>query len=299
MAAEFNQSEYWRELTPNQQRYAKSIVSQFRSAAEGAGLNWDRLTSGEVGTLMVNEFPRTTDEPRHFYVAVVPVMTAYFTWRKPEQADDYATVLKRTRTAMLAASEEPAPDVAIDQQEAKVDRWLELLDQVPMIENLSDQDQQRVVTILDAFGDLALIGYRTQPVDWSPKLFEAIFFGRFTQLLSPDERTAALFRLLPMTLSVLVEQLKATHQLSEQTAMDLTAWVKLNHDNLVHLSDPQFETYFHKLALLMQQAGIDPTDTTAVDEFTTNYLHEHPKEGVKLFSSLTKGLKPSRSDRKS
>ncbi|WP_252899052.1 hypothetical protein [Secundilactobacillus odoratitofui] len=101
-------------------------------------------------------------------------------------------------------------------------------------------------------------------------------------MLDVSEKREELFDLLPETLLTWFDVLEKNGQLNQ--ADQLRAWVKQHVTQLTALYDPVADKFYAQLMSAMKTAGVNLTDTSAVSQFTKNYLEQHPDEGQALFT---------------
>lgn len=270
-------------LSANQQKYATDILNDVTQARQTVNLGTGAWSAQQViGTLAA--LPTLVDRPHVYYVAVVPVLTAYFKAQAAPHLTELLIALKQARPALVEKHAETD-----DEQEAYegvvtlVEQWLQAIETQPEVTNLSAQDRQYFVTIVHTTAELMITGKRCQPVDWDVAGISSIMFGPFTHLLDKADRVPALFNLIPFALTTLFRYLATQHQLTRAQA--LLAWVTKNHTALVTMYNPQLESFYEELASAMRRAGIDTNDHAAVDKFTRDYLNAHPVEGRSLFTT--------------
>lgn len=280
---EFLTPEHLTRLSANQQKYAPDILQDITQARATVDLGSGAWTAQQVsGTLAA--LPTLVDRPHVYYVAVIPVLTAYFRAQASANLQDLLVALKQARPALV----EKHVEVAEEQQAyegvvALVEDWLAAMGKQPEVSNLSAADRQRFVTIVHTTAELMITGKQLQPVDWDAEAISSIMFGPFTHLLDEKDRVPELFNLVPFALTTLFTYLADQQQLKQ--SQELLMWVTKNHTALVTMYNPKLESFYEELASAMRRAGIDANDHDAVDAFTRDYLNAHPVTGRELFTT--------------
>lgn len=270
-------------LSANQQKYAQEILTDVVHARQTVDLGTGAWSAQQlIGTLAA--LPTLVDRPHVYYVAVTPVLTAYFKAQAAPHLKDLLAALKQARPALVEKHTE-ADDAqqAYEGVVALVEKWLTAMGTQPEVTNLSEQDRQYFVTIVHTTAELMITGKHSQPNDWDVAGISSIMFGPFTHLLDEQDRVPALFNLVPFALTTLFGYLETQHQLKD--ADQLLAWVAKNHTALVTMYNPKLESFYEELASAMRQANVDANDRAAVDAFTQDYLNAHPARGRSLFTT--------------
>lgn len=164
----------------------------------------------------------------------------------------------------------------------ELDQWLDAIMAVPKFASMTAGAQEQVEIIVTVSAQVLVIGYQKQPKEWTTALLEDLFFNRFVPMLDVSEKRAELFDLLPETLLTWFDVLEKNGQLNQ--ADQLRAWVKQHVTQLTALYDPVADKFYAQLMSAMKTAGVDLADTSAVSQFTKNYLEQHPDEGQALFT---------------
>ncbi|KRK38259.1 hypothetical protein [Levilactobacillus parabrevis] len=280
---EFLTPEHLTRLSANQQKYATDILQDVTQARATVNLGTGAWTAQQVsGTLAA--LPTLVDRPHVYYVAVIPVLMAYFKAQAATNLSELLAALKQARPALV----EKHAEVAEEQQAYEgvvtlVEDWLAAMGTQPEVHNLSAADRQRFVTIVHTTAELMITGKKLQPVDWDAEAVSSIMFGPFTHLLDEKDRVPELFNLVPFALTTLFTYLADQQQLKQ--SQELLAWVAKNHTALVTMYNPKLESFYEELASAMRRAGIDANDHDAVDAFTRDYLNAHPVTGRELFTT--------------
>lgn len=278
--AEFLTPQRLAKLSSNQQYYAATILADVLRVRQAVGLTGDWTPQQVAATLAA--LPTMVDQSHRYYVAVVPVLTAYFRAQALPNEAALLQALKAARTALVAPHETTDQEqAAYETVVAQVDTWVQTMMQQPEVQNLSSADQQRFATIIHTVAELLITGKGLQPSEWTVTTLSEIMFGPFTHLLDDSERVPELFHLVPFALTALFTYL-ADHQLLP-AATELQAWVRNQHTALTTMYDPKLEHFFEELTAAMQQQGIDTRDRQAVDAFTQDYLRAHPTTSRALF----------------
>lgn len=281
--AEFLTPQRLARLSANQQKYAAAILDDVQRVREAVKLDQGSWTPQQVaGTLAA--LPTMVDQPHLYFVAVVPVLAAYFKAQKLANLADLEAALKAARPELVekhgdAAGEQQAYEGVV----ALVEDWVEAMVTQPDVANLSQTDLQHFITIVHTTAELMITGKHLQPSDWDVKTLNEIMFGPFTHLLDEADRVPALFNLVPFALTTLFDYLAAQGKLTHAT--ELQDWVGTHHTALVTMYDPKLENFFEDLTTAMQRANVDADDHDAVDAFTQDYLRAHPTESRELFTA--------------
>lgn len=275
--------EHLARLSANQQKYAADILTDVDKTRQTVDLGTGAWSVSQLtGTLAA--LPTVVERPHVYYVAVVPVLTAYFKAQAAPNVKDLLAALKQARPALVEKHEEAAAaQAAYEGVVTLVESWLQDMGTQPEVTNLSDQDRQHFVTIVHTTAELMITGKQCQPADWDAAAVSSIMFGPFTHLLDESDRVPALFNLVPFALTTLFSYLDGQHQLKH--ADQLLAWVAKNHEALVTMYNPKLESFYEELASAMRRAGVDANDHAAVDAFTQDYLNAHPAMGRSLFTT--------------
>ncbi|WP_125574405.1 hypothetical protein [Levilactobacillus huananensis] len=280
--ADFLTTTQFKRLSANQQKYAETILTDVLAARETVDLNQGVWTPRQVaGTLAA--LPSLVDQPHVYYVAVVPVMIAYFE-AQGHQVKPLIAALKAARPALVAKHAETAQEEAdYDGVVQQVKQWVQAMFEQPEVMNLTIADQHHFVTIIHTTAELMITGRKLAPKDWDVDTLSGIMFGPFTHLLDEKDRVSGLFQLVPFALTTLFTYLEQTNQLTHAAA--LQDWVLKQHEALVTMYNPELEKFYEGLTEAMEQAGIDTQDHTAVDHFTQTYLRAHPAISRALFTA--------------
>lgn len=280
--ADFLATTQFKKLSTNQQKYAKKILTDVLAARKTVDLNQGSWTPRQVtGTLAA--LPSLVDEPHVYYVAVVPVLTAYFE-ALGQQVKPLVAALKQARPALVAKHAKAEQEEAdYDEVVQQVKQWVQAMFTQPEVMNLTVADQRHFVTIIHTTAELMITGRKLAPKDWTVDTLSGIMFGPFTHLLDERDRVAGLFQLVPFALTTLFTYLAQTNQLTHAT--ELQDWVLKQHEALVTMYNPELEKFYEGLTEAMQQAGVDTQDHAAVDHFTQSYLRAHPAVSRELFTA--------------
>jgi len=270
-------------LSANQQKYAQDILNDVAQARQSVELGVGAWSAQQVvGALAA--LPTLVDRPHVYYVAVVPVLTAYFKAQAAPNLAELLAALKQARPALVEKhAETDDAQQAYEGVVALVETWLQDMGTQPEVTNLNAQDRQYFVTIVHTTAELMITGKQRQPADWDAEAISSIMFGPFTHLLDEKDRVPALFNLVPFALTTLFSYLETQHQLKQGD--QLLEWVAKNHTALVTMYNPKLENFYEELASAMRRAGIDANDHAAVDAFTQDYLNAHPAAGRSLFTT--------------
>lgn len=284
--AQFLTPERLGRLSKNQQTHAETIITDFTHVyQEVAGKTAGWTVNGLNAALTA--LPMMVNRPHTYYVAVVPVLSAYL---KAQVAAADFKVLAAALTAARPALVEKHTTKAVDQEQrayenvvATVEGWVEDMTQQPQVANLNAADQHYFGLIVHVTAELLITGKHQEPGDWTAENLAAVMFGPFTHLLDEDQRQTGLYHLIPFALTTLFAYLQGHDQLPH--AAELQDWVRTHHTALTTMYDPKMEDFFQNLTKAMQRAGVDTQDHTAVDRFTQQYLHENPTLGQELFAT--------------
>ena len=235
-------------------------------------------------TATLAALPTMVDQPHLYFVAVVPVLAAYFKAQKLANLKALDAALKAARTTLVekhgdAAGEQEAYEGVV----ALVEQWVAAMIDRSDVANLAADDRQNFVTIVHTTAELMITGKGQQPKDWDVQTLSEIMFGPFTHLLDEEDRVPALFNLVPFALTTLFTYLDEQGQLPAAT--ELENWVSEHHTALVTMYDPKLESFFEDLTTAMQAQNIDADDAKAVDAFTQEYLRAHPTTSRELFTT--------------
>ncbi|KRN02730.1 hypothetical protein FD13_GL001726 [Levilactobacillus senmaizukei DSM 21775 = NBRC 103853] len=281
--AEFLASPAAHKMSANQQRYAQAILEDVQHARETVNLANGEWSSAQIaGTLAA--LPTLVNQPHTYFVAVVPVLTAYFKARQQPNLAAVLAAVKAARPALVAKHDQvSAEQAAYEDVVDLVEQWVQAMVAQPEVANLAPADLENFVTVIHTTAELMITGKQLQPEAWTVNSLDEIMFGPFTHLLDEEERVPALFNLVPFALTTLFNYLGEQGRLPHQA--DLLAWVSDRHSALITMYDPQLEHFFEDLTVAMQAKGIAASDHAAVDAFTQEYLRAHPQVGQKLFST--------------
>ncbi|MCH5462842.1 hypothetical protein HC026_07550 [Lactobacillus sp. LC28-10] len=163
------------------------------------------------------------------------------------------------------------------QLDEQLDNWLDQVGEVPLVNNLSQADQERILLIDSVVLQVAIEGYGKQPNEWTTEMLTDLFFNRFVRLLDKDEKQQRLFDLIPMAVMVLLRVMQP------RSFSELTNWVNENHNQLTHLYDPIAGKVYARLDHAMKLANLNMKDPSKVASFTREYLRKHPMESKTLF----------------
>lgn len=281
--AEFLTPQRLAALSANQQKYAAAILRDVLHVRETVNMAQGDWTPQQVAATLA-ALPTMVDQPHLYFVAVIPVLTAYFKAQQLPNLSALAAALKQARPTLVekhadAASEQTAYEGVV----AQVEQWVQAMTAQADVANLSQGDLQNFVTIVHTTAELMITGKGKQPQDWDVPTLSEIMFGPFTHLLDEADRVPALFNLVPFALTTLFGYLADQQELPAAT--DLEKWVSEHHTALVTMYDPKLESFFEDLTTAMQNENIDTTDTQAVDAFTQAYLRAHPTTSRELFTT--------------
>lgn len=168
--------------------------------------------------------------------------------------------------------------MTMTQFDEQLDNWLDQIEQVPLVKNMTETDQQQVVLIDSLVLQVAVEGYGAQPVDWTTEMLADLFFNRFVRLLDEREKQPRLFELIPTAMMVLLDVVGPEHQAT------LASWVTANHDQLTHLYDEKADQFYSQLSEAMRAAHVDGQNQAEVAAFTKQYLRNHPKQSQAFFT---------------
>ncbi|MGY5340022.1 hypothetical protein [Levilactobacillus spicheri] len=272
-------------LSKNQQKYAAAIVTDFVDTYQQVASDDREWTvTGLKATLTA--LPMMVDQPHNYYVAVVPVLSAYLAAQQPANLVALDAELTAARPQLVAKHDNQQVNQEQRDYEdvvATVEGWVQEMGQQPQVQNLTAADQHNFGLIVHVTAELLLTGRHLQPAQWDAKALASVMFGPFTHLLDEDQRQTSLYQLLPFALTTLFTYLQHTQDLPY--AHELVDWVRTHHTALVTMYDPKMETFFQQLTSAMQRAGVDTQDHAAVDQFTQQYLHDNPTLGQQLFAT--------------
>jgi len=281
--AEFLTPQRLASLSANQQKYAATILADVLHVRETVNMAQGDWTPQQV-TATLAALPTMVDQPHLYFVAVVPVLAAYFKAQKLANLKALDAALKAARTTLVekhgdAAGEQEAYEGVV----ALVEQWVAAMIDRSDVANLAADDRQNFVTIVHTTAELMITGKGQQPKDWDVQTLSEIMFGPFTHLLDEEDRVPALFNLVPFALTTLFTYLDEQNQLP--AAAELESWVSEHHTALVTMYDPKLESFFEDLTTAMQAQNIDADDAKAVDAFTQEYLRAHPTTSRELFTT--------------
>lgn len=281
--AEFLTPQRLASLSANQQKYAATILADVLHVRETVNMAQGDWTPQQV-TATLAALPTMVDQPHLYFVAVVPVLAAYFKAQKLANLKALDAALKAARTTLVekhgdAAGEQEAYEGVV----ALVEQWVAAMIDRSDVANLAADDRQNFVTIVHTTAELMITGKGQQPKDWDVQTLSEIMFGPFTHLLDEEDRVPALFNLVPFALTTLFTYLDEQGQLPAAT--ELENWVSEHHTALVTMYDPKLESFFEDLTTAMQAQNIDADDAKAVDAFTQEYLRAHPTTSRELFTT--------------
>ncbi|WP_413628098.1 hypothetical protein R4B61_02640 [Fructilactobacillus vespulae] len=168
-----------------------------------------------------------------------------------------------------------------EQVENMIDEWLTKINSKPLASDFSAEQTENAATIMAVFSEIAMIGMKKNPDEWTPGLVEEIMFSRFSLLLNPEEKTEAFFKLIPFSLKILFTFLKNERIILY--AAEICQWVDKHEVELTSLYNPKFDAFYHRLISEMESNQIDLNDQGAVSKFTKNYLKAHPEIGFDLY----------------
>lgn len=284
--AEFLTPERLARLSKNQQTYAAQILSDFLHVYQQTTGSTRAWTPTGL-TAALTALPLSVEQPHNYFVAVVPVLSAYL---KPQVGRDWPA-LKQALTAARpqlvekhAATEVNQEQHAYENVVAEVEGWVQDMQRMPQVANLSTTDQRYFGDIVHAVAELLLTGKHLSVTEWQTDALSAVMFGPFTHLLAKEQRVAGLYQLIPFALTELFSYLAASDD-GLPHAQDLIEWVRTHHTALVTMYDPKMEAFFDQVTTAMQREGIDIQDKAAVDQFTQSYLRTHPTLGRELFAT--------------
>jgi hypothetical protein len=160
----------------------------------------------------------------------------------------------------------------------QLDSWLDQVAEVPLVNNMSEADQQKVILIDSLVLQVSIEGYGKQPSEWTTEMFADLFFNRFVRLLENHEKQQRLFELIPTAMVVLLDIVQPLHQAK------LVSWIKGNHDQLVHLYDPVADKFYSQLTKAMASANVNTNNKEEVAAFTKQYLRKHPAQSRAFFT---------------
>lgn len=270
-------------LSANQKKYAAAILTDVQHVRETVDMAQGEWTPKQVAATLA-ALPTMVDQPHLYFVAVVPVLTAYFKAQKLPNLTALEAALKVARPTLVEKHRDTADEqAAYEGVVALVEQWVQAMTGQPEVANLSQSDLQHFVTIIHTTAELMITGKGKQPKDWDVQTLSEIMFGPFTHLLDEQDRVSELFSLVPFALTTLFTYLADQHQLPAAT--ELQAWVGTHHTALITMYDPKLENFFEDLTTAMQQQGINADDTQAVDAFTQDYLRAHPTTSRELFTT--------------
>lgn len=169
----------------------------------------------------------------------------------------------------------------VEQLENMIDGWLAKINQKPLASDFSVQQTEDAATIMAVFCEIAMIGMKKDPNEWTPGLVEEIMFSRFSLLLEPEEKTESFFKLIPFSLKILFTFLKKERIILY--AAEICQWVDKHEAELTSLYNPKFDAFYHNLISEMEANQIDLNDQGATAKFTKNYLRAHPEIGFDLY----------------
>jgi len=281
--AEFLTPQRLASLSANQQKYAATILADVLHVRETVNMAQGDWTPQQV-TATLAALPTMVDQPHLYFVAVVPVLAAYFKAQKLANLKALDAALKAARTTLVekhgdAAGEQEAYEGVV----ALVEQWVAAMIDRSDVANLAADDRQNFVTIVHTTAELMITGKGQQPKDWDVQTLSEIMFGPFTHLLDEEDRVPALFNLVPFALTTLFTYLDEQGQLPAATEVE--NWVSEHHTALVTMYDPKLESFFEDLTTAMQAQNIDADDAKAVDAFTQEYLRAHPTTSRELFTT--------------
>jgi hypothetical protein len=164
------------------------------------------------------------------------------------------------------------------QFDEQLDSWLDQVAEVPLVNNMSEADQQKVILIDSLVLQVSIEGYGKQPSEWTTEMFADLFFNRFVRLLEDHEKQQQLFELIPTAMMVLLDVAQPLRQ------AELTSWIKSNHDQLVHLYDPAADQFYSQLTKAMKSANVNANNKEEVAAFTKQYLRKHPAQSREFFT---------------
>lgn len=308
----FQKSSMYQKLSDNQQKFTERVLTSFLAANEHALSKW---TPNDVTEILTGEFATNLNEPHNFYVAVTPILSSFFKFAETEttitDGKAFIKAAKGARDEMLnlssTNSKKPAktskkaekPDTTkvvaedIDVNPAQVgdevDSWLDEIHKVPVVSNLTAADLHYFDVIVDSVSELMILGMKREPDTWDTGLLAEVMFRRFVPILEEDEKTSALFEIVPFGLSELIKHLARTNALTND--QELLAWVREHHDGLTSLYDKKFDNFYTNLTQAMKQAGVDTTNRDQVNAFTQYYLSQNGEEGKQLYAGKTKKSK--------
>ncbi|HJE44478.1 hypothetical protein [Levilactobacillus namurensis] len=271
-------------LSKNQQAHAETIITDFNDAYQQVAATDQTWTITGLKAALT-ALPMLVDRPHNYFVAVVPVLSAYIQAQVP--AEDWPALQAELVAARPQLVEKHTTQKVNQEQRAyedvvaQVEGWVQAMAAQPQVQNLSAANQRAFGVIVHVTAELLLTGRHLQPAEWDAKALASVMFGPFTHLLDKDQREPHLYQLIPFALTTLFTYLK--DQL--KYAGELQDWVRTHHTALTTMYDPEMETFFEELTTAMQRAGIDTQDHAAVDQFTKAYLREHPERGQKLFAT--------------
>lgn len=273
-------------LSTNQQAHAAQILTDFANVYQQVTGTRQAWTPTGV-TAALTALPLTVDQPHNYFVAVVPVLSAFFKAATGKDWPAFDQVLKAARPQLV--EKHTATQVNQEQHDyenvvAEVEGWVQDMRRTPQVTNLSAIDQRYFGDIVHVVTELLVTGKHRQPVDWQPENLAAVMFGPFTHLLDEGQRVAELYHLIPFALTQLFDYLAATEE-GLPHAKALQDWVREHHTALVTMYDPKMEAFFDQITAAMQKQGIDTQDKAAVDRFTQDYLRANPALGRELFAT--------------
>lgn len=281
--AEFLTPERLAQLSANQQKYAASILQDVLHARETVNMAGDTWTAQQVAATLA-ALPTLVDQPHLYFVAVVPVLTAYFKAQQLPNLKELEVALKNARPVLVEKHAEAADEqAAYEDVVALVEQWVQDMVEQADVANLKAADLQHFVTIVHTTAELMITGKHLEPQDWDVKTLSEIMFGPFTHLLDEQDRVPELFNLVPFALTTLFSYLMTQKKLPQ--GQPLLDWVSAHHDALVTMYDPKLESFFEELTTAMQREGIDANDHAKVDAFTQDYLRRHPTASQELFAT--------------
>lgn len=272
-------------LSKNQQAHAETIIQDFITVYQQVADTAPRWTVTSLKAALT-ALPLMVDRPHTYFVAVVPVLSAYL---KAQAGTDYPALEAVLVAARPQLVEKHAVDAVNQEQRAyedvvaEVEGWVQDMGQQPQVRNLNAADQQAFGLIVHVTAELLITGRHVRPAQWDATALSAVMFGPFTHLLDEDQRQANLYQLIPFALTTLINYLATTGDLP--AAAELQAWIRTQHTALTTMYDPKMEEFFQQLTTAMQRAGVDTQDHAAVDRFTQQYLHQNPTLGQELFAT--------------
>lgn len=278
-AAQFLTPARLAQLSPNQQTYAATIINDFLATAQIVAPG--PLTGAGI-TATLAALPATVDREHRYYVAVIPVLTAYVRAQHLDNQAELLASLTQARAQLVAKHTVGTVDEqqrAYEAVVAKVTDWVQALHMEPQVRNLTVTSRRYFDEIIHVVAELLITGKQLTPENWDQTALAAVMFGPFTQLVDEPLRVAELYQLIPFALSTLFEFLDLPQK--EQ----LQGWVRRQHTALTTMYDPQMNAFFNQITAAMRRQGIDTQDKAAVARFTQQYLRRNPALGQKLFAT--------------